>query len=91
MVEDHPLDYAKFEGEIPEGQYGAGKVEVWDSGTWEPDEKFKNVAKALNDGTLEFTLHGRKLKGGFVLVKMGHSTAKDGWLLIKRKDEYAEE
>lgn len=89
MVEDHPLNYAKFEGAIPEGQYGAGKVIIWDTGTWEPAEKFKDVGAAIDNGLLEFTLKGKKLKGGFILVAMEYSTTRNGWLLIKREDEDA--
>jgi len=89
MVEDHPLDYARFEGEIPDGNYGAGTVEIWDSGTWEPDREYRDVAKALEKGLLEFSLDGKSLKGKFALVKLAHSNTKDGWLLIKRTDSYA--
>lgn len=89
MVEDHPLDYAGFEGEIPKGNYGAGIVEIWDSGTWQPNEKFNNVQQALKDGLLEFTVKGKKLKGEFALVKMKRSSAKNAWLLVKKQDQYA--
>lgn len=89
MVEDHPVDYAKFEGIIPEGNYGAGTVEIWDSGTWEPLEEFNNVDKSIKNGLLEFTLKGKKLKGDFVLVKTKSTYAKEGWLLIKKDDKYA--
>lgn len=85
-VEDHPLRYAKFEGVIPEGQYGAGKVEIWDSGTWEPTERFSDVDAALSEGLIEFRLKGKRLRGNFILVEMEYSTAKNGWLLIKRED-----
>lgn len=95
MVEDHPYDYKDFEGNIPEGNYGAGQVEVWDSGTYEPldnpsklsDEK--ELLKELNAGSLKFILHGKKLKGEFALVKM-KNTEENSWLLIKHKDDYAE-
>lgn len=89
LVEDHPLDYAGFEGEIPEGNYGAGIVQIWDRGTWKPLKKFEDVLKAIKNGLLEFNLKGKNLKGGFALVKMENSTAKNGWLLIKKKDRYA--
>lgn len=89
MVEDHPLDYAGFEGEIPKGNYGAGEVEIWDSGIWTPEEKFEDVAKALKEGLLEFSLAGKNLKGEFVLVKMETSDTPHSWLLIKKDDEYA--
>lgn len=95
MVEDHPYDYKDFEGNIPEGNYGAGQVEVWDSGTYEPlddtsklsDEK--ELLKELYAGSLKFILHGKKLKGEFALVKM-KNTEDNAWLLIKHKDEFAE-
>lgn len=95
MVEDHPYDYKDFEGNIPEGNYGAGQVEIWDSGTYEPldqnsklsDEK--ELLKELHAGSLKFILHGKKLKGEFALVKM-KNTEENSWLLMKHKDEYAE-
>jgi len=85
MTEDHPRDYAAFEGTIPEGQYGAGTVEIWDSGTWEPKEEFSDVDAALGKGMLEFYLHGKKLKGEFVLVELKNSYTKNGWLLLKKR------
>ncbi|GEN73392.1 MULTISPECIES: DNA polymerase ligase N-terminal domain-containing protein [Chryseobacterium] len=95
-VEDHPYDYKDFEGNIPEGNYGAGQVEVWDSGTYEPlddtsklsDEK--ELLKELKAGSIKFILHGKKLKGEFALVKMKNAE-NNAWLLIKHKDEFAEE
>lgn len=95
MVEDHPYDYKDFEGNIPEGNYGAGQVEVWDSGTYEPLEENsklsdeKELLKELHAGSLKFILHGKKLKGEFTLVKM-KNTDDNSWLLIKHKDEFAE-
>ena len=82
-VEDHPLDYAIFEGTIPEGEYGAGKVEIWDSGTWVPEGEAKRDY-AL--GKLRFVLHGRRLAGRWMLVRMeGRASEErhDNWLLIK--------
>ncbi|HEY6332209.1 MAG TPA: non-homologous end-joining DNA ligase, partial [Blastocatellia bacterium] len=84
-VEDHPVDYAGFEGVIPEGEYGGGTVMVWDSGTYTPDDDTKDVSKAIADGELKFTLYGKKLKGAWVLVR----THDRQWLLIKHKDEFA--
>lgn len=95
MVEDHPYDYKDFEGNIPEGNYGAGQVEVWDSGTYEPLEENtqlsgeKELLKELHAGSLKFILHGKKLKGEFALVKM-KNTEDNAWLLIKHKDEFAD-
>ena len=67
QVEDHPVEYAGFEGVIPEGEYGGGTVMVWDNGTWEPE--VEDVDAALQKGDLKFTLHGKKLKGSWVLVR----------------------
>jgi bifunctional non-homologous end joining protein LigD len=85
QVEDHPLDYADFEGVIPEG-YGAGIVMLWDKGTWEP--LTDDVDVALKKGQLKFELHGIKLKGGWVLVRTGGPDSRN-WLLIKHRDEWA--
>src|SRR5688572_2852345 len=92
-VEDHPLDYADFEGVIPEG-YGAGIVLLWDKGTWEPAEGFEDVDRALADGELKFRLDGVKLKGSWVLVRTkGFGSSGTGpsrsWLLIKHRDGWA--
>jgi bifunctional non-homologous end joining protein LigD len=83
-VEDHPLDYADFEGVIPEGEYGGGTVMVWDHGTYVP-ESGADVAAALGKGQLKFTLRGRKLKGSWALVRFRGRN----WLLIKHRDRYA--
>lgn len=86
MTDDHALEYASFEGVIPEGQYGAGKVEIWDKGTYK-NIKFKDnecvpMKECLKKGHVEIYLEGEKLNGGYVLVRM-----KDkNWLLIKMKD-----
>jgi len=92
-VEDHPLDYADFEGVIPEGQYGAGAVIVWDRGSYEnlteQDGRPKPLVRALEDGHLLIRLHGQKLKGGYALQRV--ATGKDErWLLIKMRDEAAD-
>ncbi|MGN7783265.1 DNA polymerase ligase N-terminal domain-containing protein [Niabella sp. 22666] len=102
MVEDHPYDYRTFEGTIPEGNYGAGEVEIWDEGTYEALQKETGkksassagsdeavLLKELKQGSLKFILHGKKLKGEFALVKMRTEDAGNSWLLIKHKDEYA--
>lgn len=87
-VEDHPLDYAGFEGVIPEGEYGGGTVMVWDQGTWEPEG---NAAADYRKGKLKFTLQGEKLHGSWALVRMGGRAGEDGknWLLIKHRDDEA--
>jgi bifunctional non-homologous end joining protein LigD len=90
QVEDHPLEYANFEGVIPEGEYGGGTVMVWDKGTWIPESP--DVDAALAKGDLKFTLKGKKLKGSWVLVRtrgFGSSHPGKSWLLIKHRDEYA--
>jgi DNA ligase D-like protein (predicted 3'-phosphoesterase) len=91
-TEDHPLEYRNFEGIIPEGQYGAGRVIVWDTGT------FRNVTKrdgqpvpldqAIENGQLAIWLEGKKLKGGFALTRI-RDGKKPVWLLVKKRDEYA--
>lgn len=89
-VEDHPFDYRNFEGVIPEGNYGAGTVEIWDKGTYTYIEKYRDIAAAIEHGVLEFKLHGRKLKGLFTLVRTGMDDQKDkNWLLLKKDDVYA--
>ena len=85
-VEDHPLSYGRFEGTIPEGNYGAGHVAIFDEGTWVPDG---DPADAIRRGKLEFELHGTRLKGRWNLVRTGKPAAKAQWLLLKRTDEHA--
>lgn len=95
MVEDHPYQYRTFEGNIPPGNYGAGQVEIWDEGTYEPVEHVNGktddlVMRAeLHQESLKFILHGKKLKGEFALVKIKNDYGKNDWLLIKHKDQYA--
>ncbi|HSI51848.1 MAG TPA: DNA ligase D [Ideonella sp.] len=85
-VEDHPISYSSFEGTIPAGQYGAGKVIVWDEGTWHP---VGDSHAALRAGNLKFELRGHKLKGKWALIRMkGRGEKQEPWLLIKEKDEY---
>jgi bifunctional non-homologous end joining protein LigD len=93
-VEDHPLAYADFKGKIPEGQYGAGTVKLWDKGTFDNLLSEKPVPQTVEEGIeagrLEFALHGKKLRGRFALIRMnGRAQGKDSWLLIKMKDESA--
>lgn len=94
MVEDHPYSYKDFEGTIPEGNYGAGNVIVWDNGTYTSDEKTasdeKKLLSDLAKGHLSFILKGKKLKGEFSLVKL-HGKQENAWLLIKKNDKYASE
>lgn len=87
-VEDHPLDYAGFEGSIPQGQYGGGDVIVWDRGVWQPHG---DPQKTYEDGKLKFTLVGEKLSGDWALVRtrLKGSGSKEQWLLIKEKDDIA--
>lgn len=89
-VEDHPMDYADFEGVIPEDQYGGGTVMVWDEGTWKTDE---DPLEQYEQGKLSFTLEGSKLKGAWTLVEMHGKRGEGGknWLLIKQKDKSARE
>jgi bifunctional non-homologous end joining protein LigD len=86
-VEDHPVEYGSFEGVIPEGEYGAGAVVLWDRGTWTP---VVDPSLALKKGELKFELHGEKLAGKWALVKIKGDDPK-AWLLVKDKDEHARE
>lgn len=93
IVEDHPLEYRSFEGIIPEGHYGAGKVIIWDKGTYlAPNAKTRKESEdllkaGLKKGHLEFILEGKKLKGIFDLVKINLQDQKNTWLLIKKKEK----
>lgn len=88
-VEDHPLEYGKFEGTIPKGEYGGGTVMLWDRGTWSP---IGDARESYRKGNLKFELHGERLKGRWVLVRMGKpaEAGKENWLLIKEQDELAQ-
>ena len=85
-TEDHPLEYASFEGDIPKPEYGAGHVDIWDEGRWVPEEA---PVPAFRRGRLKFELKGRRLKGRWALVRMGNAQTrkKDLWLLMKLRDE----
>jgi bifunctional non-homologous end joining protein LigD len=88
-TEDHPLEYGGFEGVIPKGEYGGGPVMIWDRGTWEP---IGDPDEGLAKGDLKFRLHGDRLKGDFVLVRMKKDRTggkRENWLLIKKRDDYA--
>ena len=98
-VEDHAIEYASFEGTIAEGSYGAGRVIVWDTGDYWPeaergpqpetrDEAEALMRSGLDAGKIAFTLHGKKLKGSWALVKMRRE--ETAWLLIKHRDDYAD-
>jgi bifunctional non-homologous end joining protein LigD len=92
-VEDHPLDYGDFEGTIPKGEYGGGTVQLWDRGYWEP-EGARSPEQGLADGDLKFTLHGARLHGSWVLVRLKHDRAggkRPSWLLIKHRDDHAQD
>jgi bifunctional non-homologous end joining protein LigD len=92
-VEDHPLDYGGFEGTIPGGNYGAGTVQMWDTGTWSPQEP--DLAAAFKAGQIKMVLDGDRLKGKWALIRLksdrGKPSKRANWLLIKEKDEYAVE
>ena len=90
-TEDHPLEYGGFEGVIPKGEYGGGPVMIWDEGTWEP---IGDPDEGLAKGDLKFRLHGHRLKGDWVLVRMKKDRTggkRENWLLIKKRDEAAGE
>ena len=85
-TEDHPISYGAFEGTIPEGNYGAGTVMLWDAGTWEP---LADPRKGLREGSLKFRLNGERLKGKWALVRMRGEGKRENWLLIKERDGHA--
>jgi len=78
QTEDHPLSYADFEGEIPEGEYGAGKVEIWDKGTFELQKR--------EEKEIVVTLHGEELKGNYILIRTKYGKGEKGWLFFKKAD-----
>jgi bifunctional non-homologous end joining protein LigD len=92
-VEDHPIEYNTFEGTIPKGQYGGGTVMLWDRGTYEPESGGAEDAlrEGYERGDLKFVLHGKRLQGGWVLVRMRREEGgRAQWLLIKHRDETAD-
>lgn len=96
MVEDHPFDYKDFEGTIPEGNYGAGKVYIWDAGTYKAlgansrAASSNAIREGISKGHITFTVKGSRLKGEFALIRLRKSDPKN-WLLIKKNDEFASE
>ncbi len=90
MTEDHPYDYASFEGVIPEGNYGAGNVIIWDNGTWEFVGPGDDPVRALQSGDLKFRMNGKKMFGEWALFRIkGRSPKGNEWLLVKHRDEFA--
>jgi bifunctional non-homologous end joining protein LigD len=91
-TEDHPLEYAEFEGVIPAGQYGAGTVMVWDLGTYESQDDI-SLEEQLARGKIDIVIEGEKLRGGFTLIEAGerlaYASKSERWLLIKQRDKYA--
>jgi len=90
-VEDHPIEYNTFEGTIPKGEYGGGTVMLWDRGTYEPEEGggVDALREAYEKGDLKIRMHGERMQGGWVLVRMRRPGARAQWLLIKHRDEFA--
>lgn len=101
-TEDHPLDYAEFEGVIPDDQYGGGTVMIWDKGAYSPlahnddedgekdGEKDKTMREALDDGALKFALNGEKLKGGYAMARIQDDDEDEQWVIFKLDDEHAD-
>lgn len=92
-TEDHPYDYAFFEGTIPQGHYGGGTVMVWDIGTYtnikEKNGKIVSMKQCYKNGTIEITMHGKKVQGNYALVRIG-KPAENRWLILKMRDAYAD-
>lgn len=93
-TEDHLLDYAQFEGVIPKGEYGSGTVLVWDIGSYEwihqDEKKYSSMKEALEGGSLKIRLYGKKLKGGYALVRINEENNIEQWIIFKLADEYAD-
>ena len=91
-TDDHPMDYADFEGVIPEDEYGAGTVMVWDNGEYEliGEDADKSLRKALKDGSFKFELHGQKLAGGYAMIRMDKKGDQEEWLIFKLDDSNAD-
>lgn len=93
-TEDHTLEYFSFEGTIPEGEYGAGEVIIWDKGSYRSTQKENEreipINEAVKNGHIEIILEGKKLKGKFSLVRIGFRGSRNSWLLIKARDQYAD-
>ncbi|MFO7935112.1 MAG: DNA polymerase ligase N-terminal domain-containing protein [Bacteroidales bacterium] len=94
LTEDHPLEYAGFEGTIPEDEYGGGTVIVWDGGTYrnlrEEKDDGMSMQESFDDGKVEVWLEGKKLRGGYVLINTGGKKDNKRWLLKKMKDDEAD-
>lgn len=90
-VEDHPIEYNTFEGTIPEGEYGAGTVMIWDRGTYEAEDGggVESLREGYERGDLKIVLHGKRMQGGWVLVRMRRTGPRNQWLLIKHRDDFA--
>lgn len=93
-TDDHPMDYADFEGTIPSGEYGAGTVLVWDTGTYRNTTRHDGaempIEEALSHGHVTFELHGRKLHGGYALTRIRSGGGREAWLLVKESDRDAD-
>lgn len=91
-TEDHPMEYAGFEGIIPEGNYGAGSVIVWDTGTFDnlKEKDGLSLQDCYKNGHIEVFLHGKKVQGGYALIRMRKDDTKKDWLCVKMNDEYAD-
>jgi DNA ligase D-like protein (predicted 3'-phosphoesterase) len=86
LTEDHPLEYATFEGKIPKGEYGAGKVTIWDSGNYR-NIRGVSIKKSFEQGQIEVNLKGRHLKGNYALVRTGFNDNPKNWLIVKMRDD----
>lgn len=85
-TEDHPLEYASFEGKIPKGEYGAGKVTIWDSGSYRNIRKM-SVQESYDNGQIEVSLNGKKLKGLYAIIQTKFNNNPKNWLIVKMKDD----
>ncbi len=91
QTEDHPYSYADFEGDIPKGEYGAGNVKIWDKGTYRSLKSSNSIEDDINKGEVAVWFSGKKLKGGYALIRTHYGNKDNSWILVKMKDEYAKE
>jgi DNA ligase D-like protein (predicted 3'-phosphoesterase) len=90
QTEDHPLEYADFEGIIPKGNYGAGAVIIWDKGIYRNVQENTTMKESFKKGKIEIDLEGKKLKGKYALIRTGNKKHDKGWIFLKMKDRYAD-
>lgn len=88
QTEDHPMSYANFEGTIPEGEYGAGTVEIWDKGTYKNLKEGQSIEEGIKKGEITIWFDGKKLKGNYALIRTHYQNKDNSWIIVKMKDHH---